>query len=328
VLTALLRRYALKKNLIDIPNERSSHMTPVPRGGGVAIVASFYAGIFFLFVQYGLALFVSVGLAGAGLLVASVGFLDDHGHVSAKWRLLIHFIAIGWALAWFGKMPEAMFYGYAADLGWLGYIIVAVTLVWLLNLFNFMDGIDGIASSEAIFIASSGLFLVRLTGHADLELVAMVLIGSTTGFLIWNWPPAKIFMGDVGSGFLGVMLGIYAYWTILVDAVSFWSWMIIFGVFIVDATLTLIRRFIGRKAWYMAHRTHAYQHAAHRWGHLYVTLVVTAINIVWLLPLAYLANNHRAWGAELAFLANLPLVVLVSLLGAGKEKGQGNYGAR
>ena len=318
-LTDLLRRYAMSKNLFDIPNRRSSHNMPIPRGGGMAIVLTYLSGLVLLSITNELKLSVFFGSFGAGLLVAAVGFMDDHGHVPPKWRLLAHFSGVIWALAWLGGSLQLSIFDHVVNLGWLGYVATAVTLVWLLNLFNFMDGIDGLAASETMFVAGSGILFATLGGQTGLQLVAVVLFGSTLGFLIWNWPPAKIFMGDVGSGFLGITLGIYAYWAMIEGVVSFWAWTIIFGVFLVDATFTLIRRIICRAKWYEAHRSHAYQHAAMRWGHLRVTIAVSVINVTWLLPIAYLSNIHREWGIGFAILALTPLVVLVSVLGAGKE---------
>jgi len=320
MLTGLLRRYALKINLLDVPNSRSSHVLPIPRGGGMAIVLTFALGLVVLYIYKLLDVSVLLALVGSGVIVALIGFLDDHGHVPPFWRLVAHFCAVIWGLAWIGGLPTVTVFGFAMQLGWFGYIVVAVALVWLLNLYNFMDGIDGIAASEAIFIAGSGLIFTTLAGNTCLQIVAILLIGATTGFLIWNWPPAKIFMGDAGSGFLGMILGLFAYSSILNGNISFWSWLIIIGVFLVDATYTLIKRIIGGLVWYEAHRTHAYQHAASRWGHLRVTLSVSLINIIWLLPIAYLANVHREWGSELTMLALFPLVATAFLLHAGEER--------
>jgi Fuc2NAc and GlcNAc transferase len=319
MLTGILRRYALQKNLLDVPNTRSSHAIPIPRGGGLAVVLTLFASLVFLFITHRLESSVLVSLFGAGMFVATIGFMDDHGHIPAKWRLLVHFTAAMWGIAWLGDFPPLTLFDHPIHLAWIGYVATAVLLVWLLNLFNFMDGIDGIAASETIFAAGSGLLFAGLAGHIALELVAIAIIGSTVGFLIWNWPPAKIFMGDVGSGFLGITLGLYAYWAMVEGAVSFWSWMIIFGVFFVDATFTLFMRIYKRAIWYEAHRSHAYQHAARKWGHLRVTLIVCLINVMWLLPIAFISNSHRDWGFLLTLLAFLPIVVLVSILGAGKE---------
>lgn len=150
ILTALLRRYALARSIVDIPNARSSHSIPTPRGGGVAIVLAFLLVLPFLGWAQLVSLPVLVAIGGAGALVAVVGFMDDHGHIAARWRLLGHFCAAAWALIWLGGLPPLTLFGMGVDLGWFGYILAAFYLVWMLNLYNFMDGIDGIASVEAI----------------------------------------------------------------------------------------------------------------------------------------------------------------------------------
>lgn len=246
-----------------------------------------------------------------------IGYLDDRAHVSPLWRLLCHLVAAIWCLICLGTISGFSLFGYVLDWQWVGYVISVIMLIWILNLYNFMDGIDGIAASESIFIAGCGWLFALLAGNNSMQLIAILLIGASAGFLIWNWPPARIFMGDVGSGFLGMVLGMYAYHSILNGDVAFWSWFIIFGVFFVDASYTLIKRIMSRQSWYQAHRSHAYQLAARQWGHLRVTLAVSVINVLWLLPLAYLANVHRNWGGGLALLALLPLVVIANALRAG-----------
>lgn len=318
-LTGMLRSYAIRKNLLDIPNDRSSHAVPMPRGGGLAIVVTVCLGSAILLVLDQLNSRYLYGFVGSGAAVALIGFMDDQGHVSPVLRLMVHGCAVIWGLYWLGGDLQLAIFGHVLELHWLGYLLLVVILVWILNLYNFMDGIDGIAASEAIFIAVSGLLFTSFAEDSSLQLVAILLIGATAGFLFWNWPPAKIFMGDVGSGFLGVVLGFYAYSLSLNGVVSFWSWLIVFGVFWVDATYTLLHRILNRAAWYEAHRSHAYQHAAMRWGHLKVTVVVSLINFLWLLPIAYLANIHRALGGELTLLALFPLVLMAFNLRAGKE---------
>lgn len=315
-----MRLYALHKNILDIPNARSSHSTATPRGGGLAIVLCCLVGQLLLASFGKLDLSVLFAFVGAALLVALVGFIDDHGHIAPSWRLLVHFAAALWVLFWLGSLPPVPLFSTELSLGWLGNIAAVIGLVWLLNLFNFMDGIDGIAASEAIFVAGAGLLFASLAPHSELQWVAILIIGSTLGFLIWNWPPAKIFMGDVGSGFLGMVLGIYAWWSVGEGVTAIWTWLIIFGVFLVDATITLIRRFLQRLTWYEAHRSHAYQHAAARWGHRRVTIAVAVINVGWLLPIAYFSTVHANYGPVFALMALSPLVVLVFMLGAGMEK--------
>lgn len=318
--TGLLRRYALNKDILDVPNSRSSHSIPTPRGGGLAIVVTFLTGLLLLAIFGELKFTVLISLVVGALLVATVGLVDDQGHVAPQYRLLVHSISAIWAITWLNIPNSQIELEQILPLSWLGYFVAAVALVWFLNLFNFMDGIDGFAASEAIFIAGCGLLFATIEGHNCLQLIAVILIGAIFGFLIWNWPPAKIFMGDAGSGFLGITLGIYAYWAVIEDIVSIWTWIIILGVFLVDATFTLMRRFLQGLPWYEAHCSHAYQHAARRWGHLRVTLSVNLINLLWLLPIAYISNSYPGWGPFMALLALLPLLVLVFLLRAGLEE--------
>ncbi|MER2298821.1 MAG: glycosyl transferase, partial [Pseudomonas sp.] len=155
-MTAGLRRYALARSLLDIPNARSSHTLPTPRGGGLAFVVCFLVGALGLGWAGAVAPPVLVGLLGAGSLVAVIGFMDDHGHIAARWRLLGHFLAAAWGLYWLGGMPPVMVLGWSLDGAWLGGLFGALYLVWLLNLYNFMDGIDGIASLEAICVCLGG----------------------------------------------------------------------------------------------------------------------------------------------------------------------------
>lgn len=318
-LTYGLRKYALARSLMDIPNARSSHSVPTPRGGGVAIVVSFLVALVAVVIAGGLERSVSFALLGAGGFVALVGFLDDHGHIAARWRLLAHFVAASWALGWLGGAPALLIFGMQFDLGWLGGAAGAVYLVWLLNLYNFMDGIDGIASVEAICVCLGGALLYALLGQSGLALLPLTLAAAVAGFLFWNFPPARIFMGDAGSGFLGIVLGIMSIQAGRVEPVLFWSWVILLGVFVVDATFTLARRLLRGDKVYEAHRSHAYQYASRRFGrHLPVTLAVGLINILWLLPIAVLVGMGRIDGLLGVVLAYAPLVALAIRFHAGE----------
>lgn len=292
LMTGALRRYALARSLMDIPNARSSHSVPTPRGGGVAIVVSFLLAVPLIANMGLVAWSLAWALLGAGTGIAVLGFLDDHGHIAARWRLLGHFMAAAWALFWLGGLPSLSVFGFNVALGWLGHGLAVVYLVWLLNLYNFMDGIDGIASVEAICVCVGGALLYVLLGFTgSLQpatwLMPMLLAVAVAGFLLWNFPPARIFMGDAGSGFLGITLGVLSLQAAWIAPQLFWSWLILLGVFIVDATYTLLRRLLRGDKVYEAHRSHAYQYASRQFSrHLPVTLVVGAINLLWLLPIA------------------------------------------
>ena len=317
-LTALLRQYALRRSIIDIPNARSSHTVPTPRGGGVAIVLTFAFALVWLACVQLITVAESAALLGAGLLIAVIGFMDDHGHIAARWRLLGHFAAAIWTLSWLQGLPAITAFGVTFDLGWAGHLLALFYLVWMLNLYNFMDGIDGLASLQAICACLALTLIYFLGGHQSMIWAPLLLSVSVAGFLYWNFPPARIFMGDAGSGFLGIILGglsIQAAWA---GSEFFFAWLIMLGVFIVDATFTLIRRLARGDKVYEAHRSHAYQFASRQYGrHLPVSLAVAVINLVWLLPLA-LAVALFGLDAGLGIvIAYLPLVFLAVKYKAG-----------
>lgn len=317
-LTSILRRYALMKSLMDIPNDRSSHSIPTPRGGGVAIVVSFLLALPVLAGLNLISASALYGVFGSSLLVALIGFADDHGHIAARWRLLGHFIAAGWALFWLNGLPPIDFFGVILDLGLFGNILGMVYLVWMLNLYNFMDGIDGLASAEAISVCLGMGLVYWVSGSNELAWMPLILAVAVAGFLCWNFPPARIFMGDAGSGFLGMALGGLAIQAAENSPEMLWSWMIMLGIFIVDATWTLFQRLLRGDKVYEAHRSHGYQHATDRLnGHALVTLGVVIINACYLLPLALLVGNGWLNGAFGALLAYFPLMVLAWKLNAG-----------
>ena len=319
-LSGWFRRQALAHRLLDVPNSRSSHTIATPRGGGVAIVLSTLVAFLILGWTGWLAWPKVWGFCVGGAVVALIGFVDDRGHVAPRWRLAGHFAAALWVLALMGGLPPLTALGFALDSGWLGFAIAALYLVWMLNLTNFMDGIDGIAGVEAITVCLSAVFLSEVAAPGrHLWTAPLILASATLGFLVWNWPPAKIFMGDAGSGFLGLMLGVLSLQAGWVANRLFWSWLILLGVFVVDATVTLIRRMAHGERFYEAHRTHAYQHAAaNRGAHIPVTAAVGLINICWLLPVALMVALGWLDGLLGVLVAYAPLVVAVVRLKAGR----------
>lgn len=319
LLTWVLRRYALTRSLMDIPNDRSSHSVPTPRGGGVAIVLSFLSAIPFLGGVVEMPWPYIWALWGGGALIAVVGFLDDHGHIAARWRLLAHFSAAIWALAWLGGFPPIQLLGGTFNLSWFGHAFAVLYLVWVLNLYNFMDGIDGIASVQAVTTCLGACVIYWAAGDTSLIWGPLLLAMAVLGFLYWNFPPARIFMGDAGSGFLGLVLGVLSIQAAWTSSKFFWVWLILLGVFIVDATFTLMRRLLRGDKVYEAHRSHAYQFASRRYGrHLPVTLAVLAINVLWLFPIAVCVGLLGLDGMIGAVLAYVPLFVLAVRFHAGE----------
>jgi len=322
VMTGFVRKLALSHGVIDVPNERSSHHAPTPRGGGISIVATFTVALAVL-TWLGLVrldLFAAVG--GGGLAVAIVGFIDDRKTLSVRVRLAVHLAAAVWALGWLGGLPPLLIGDRLIASGAFGYVLAILGIVWVLNLFNFMDGIDGLAACEAIFIAW-GAAALTLTAAPVLGVcaVAWVFGAACCGFAGWNWPPARIFMGDVGSGYLGYVLAVLALAAGRENPVAIPVWLILGGVFLVDATTTLIRRLARGERIQAAHRSHAYQWLARRWNsHRRITLAVAFVNLLWVFPCARFATLHPHSSVGALCVALVPLAVVAFAAGAGRAE--------
>jgi Fuc2NAc and GlcNAc transferase len=325
--TLAIQRNGSRFSRLDIPNERSLHRTPITRGGGIAIVVVVLTTFIGLWLTNTMSARDALSIGTGSLIVAIVGHLDDRGRLtSARWRLLGHLIAAISIIIGLHGLPTLPVFGKSIDMGVIGSILGVLYLVWLLNLFNFMDGIDGITGIESITTASCGAYLIwDIAPQSQLWFVPLALAGAALGFLVLNWPPAKIFIGDVGSGFIGIVFGALSIQAAHTSSRLGWSWVILMGVFIVDATVTLIRRALRRERLYIAHRSHAYQHLAIRVGrHAPVSLVVGAINLLWLFPIALLVAHETIDGFSGVLLAYVPLVFAAVMLEAGRSNLEGH----
>lgn len=317
-MTYFMRAYALKKNIIDNPNERSSHSVPTPRGGGVAVVCSYLLALTVLIYNQQLTVHIGLTLIAAGFVIALLGFLDDHGHINSMLRLAVHFlVAIGVVISLGGFSEVTAFNGL--QLGFIANIIAVLFLVWLLNLYNFMDGINGIASVEAITTVVSMAILYYVLNTTLNSDILLLLAACVFGFLLWNFPKAKIFMGDACSGFLGLTLGILALIALKENLALFCAWIICLGVFVVDATYTLVKRVLSGYKMYDAHRSHSYQILSRKFGsHTPVTWGVALINIFWLFPIAYFVVTQDFRYPEIAIvIAYVPLIICGIKMKAG-----------
>ena len=319
VLTRVVLRLASRHGLLDVPNERSSHTAPTARGGGIAIVIASAIALLLLGIRGAVEPALIVALLGGGLAVAIAGFIDDRRRLSAKTRLLVHLLAALVALVTLGGLPAIEIGNHLVRFGWGGYLLGTLAIVWVLNLFNFMDGIDGIAAAEALFMVGAGTLLSSVSATGITASYGAIVFGAAClGFLIWNWAPARIFMGDVGSGYLGYVIAVLAIASARDNPATLLSWLILGGVFFCDATVTLIRRLVRRDRVYEAHRSHAYQRLARRWqSHSRVTIAVMAINVCWLLPCALFATAHPQFALWSTLGAYAPLILLVLFTGAG-----------
>lgn len=308
-----IRKYAIAHSLMDVPNDRSSHIAPTPRGGGFAIVLTFCVSTFLMWFYLGHSGKEILILLLPSVLIAFVGFWDDHGDLSPKIRLLFHFSAS--IIFLFGVSVMQQIESGSIIVTTILLILALFYLVWFINLYNFMDGINGIATLQAISIfAALGLFFV-LGGHDTLAILAFLLVAASLGFLVWNFPSAKLFMGDGGSGFLGFIIAAFAVSSISVDLKYFWIFNIMAMIFICDSTVTLMKRFIAGEAVLKAHKNHAYQIASRLTGtHYSVSTMVFAINCCWLFPVSYAVYVELVGGIVGVSIAAVPIIILVHLL--------------
>lgn len=281
LLTGMARRWMLARGTLDVPNERSSHVVPTPRGGGLAIAAVMLAGLVGGMAFGWLPLRLGIGLLGGGLMVGAIGWADDCFNLTYRPRLAVHFAAALWTLAWLGGFPRLHLGSTGLPLGIAGWVLASLGIVWTVNFYNFMDGIDGIAGGEAVVVGLAGGLLLMATGAADLAGLSFLIAAASFGFLLWNWSPARIFMGDVGSGVLGYLFAALAVASENRGAVPMLVWVLLLGVFVVDATVTLVRRALDREVVFNAHKKHAYQRAVQAgWSHGRVSAVVMLLGVV------------------------------------------------
>lgn len=290
-LSYYLISFAKKRNLVDMPNDRSSHTIPTPRGGGISISLSLIACLIWMGVwNVGeTALFLWFG--ATAFLVALVAVIDDVRDLNTAIRAGLYLlIACVFALSINGMSSIDLY-------ECLLIFISTLVLAWGANLYNFMDGADGLAAIQALIVSLPIGYIFYLAGHDEMAMLCFVIAVSTAGFLIWNWPPAKIFMGDVGSCTLGFGFGGLILISIKQNILSVHIWLILLSVFIVDATLTLISRFLKREKWYQAHRSHSYQRylqMGHSHNQLSVNFLIFGLVVLW--PLAYLAHQIPQYG--------------------------------
>jgi len=286
LLTALVLRYA-RARLVDIPQDRSSHATPTPTGGGVAIVIVVLLVVAVFGWQELISPVLAISVAAGLLAVAGVGWLDDHRHLAPAWRLFVQVLAAS-AVVWaMGGLEQIAIGELTLNLGIAGSVLAVIGSVWLINLYNFMDGVDGLAALEAIFVSGVMGLMFWLEGEAGAALLASGLAGASAGFLFWNWPPARIFLGDVGSYAIGFALASLALYGEISGSLPLAVSGILAAVFVLDATYTLLSRMARRARWYSAHREHAYQAPVVAGAtHSRVVVAISLVNVLFLLPVA------------------------------------------
>ena len=259
----VFRRWSLSRDLLDVPNERSSHSAPTPRGGGLIIVLVCLFG--YLAIHFLFAVPFSNGYFIGALMVAVVSWLDDLYSLPFWSRLIVHVAVAGVLVADFGVWQAVVLYpSFEVNLGLIfGSVLTIGWVVWLLNAYNFMDGIDGIAALQAVVAGVAWAVFGFYFNFPGSFLFAGVVACVSLGFLLHNWQPAKIFMGDVGSAFLGYTLAamplIFGAETEQTMAVLPTLGVLFVWFFVFDTIFTLLRRAVNRERIWEAHRGHLYQ---------------------------------------------------------------------
>jgi UDP-N-acetylmuramyl pentapeptide phosphotransferase/UDP-N-acetylglucosamine-1-phosphate transferase len=278
-----IRSLAPLLGFVDIPNERSSHQNPTARGGGVAFVISTSLITFAAADWANLAILPGTSSLFCGaVIIAAVSLADDRWHLPILVRFSAHVIGALILISGVGWMDSFRSpWGGGIPLGWWGLPLALLWIVGLTNAFNFMDGIDGLAAGQAAMTTAVMAWLAFLRNN-DFVLWAMaIMAGSVLGFLMHNWPPARIFMGDVGSAFLGFM---FAGWAIVAggenpEPLPFFAWAVMLAPFLLDTIVTLAIRIVHKKRWYEAHREHIYQRLVRNgWSHRAVTGLYLAVS--------------------------------------------------
>ncbi len=302
--------------LIDIPNARSAHSKPTVRGGGFAIVLPFIlVGALCRFYLDSPGFFFDnyiweIVVIGGGF-VALVGLLDDMRGAGVTLRLVVHLASATVCVGTLDRLPEMPILQGSHYALILTQIAAVFAITWSVNLFNFMDGINGIAGFEFLFVALAGASILAFFDRHELVLPLLILSASVASFLFFNFPTARLFMGDVGSGFLGYVVAVFAIYSASDDSISPWSWVILYGYFICDATATLLRRLVRREPVWRAHTSHLYQRLARAQNsHVTVTLTIGALNLLWLLPFAILATAKYEYSELITIIALAPILII------------------
>jgi Fuc2NAc and GlcNAc transferase len=304
LLIFIYKKLAIKFKILANPNFRSLHESPIPNGGGVVFSFVFSICVLILWLLDEVSNLIIMLFFYGALVATFFGFLDDLKNISAKKKLIVQILISGWTLY---CLDGGLIFGFEKIPEIASLLISIFLLVWIINAYNFMDGIDGLALSGATFFSGLTAFILYLNnGSSELIILLLLLMTCSASLLVFNWPPATIFMGDAGSIFLGYVFGAIILLTIMSNDISISTWLVVFGYFFGDTTMTQIMRVVLVKKWYKAHRSHAYQNLARITNsHSKITMSVTLYHIFWVFPLAL-------WSVFQPEIAAIPAIMAIS----------------
>lgn len=299
-------RLARARHILDTPNERSSHSLPTPHGGGTALLSVFLCGLVIAAQFYDVWNTSFITLAAATLVLMIVGVVDDLRGLSVRLRMIVYSIVCLW-------VADSLLQSVSMDSSVTRALLVllaAFVMLWSLNLYNFMDGIDGIAALQTVLACCFAAWLAwRSTHSGGYALFCLLLAAAHLGFLVWNCPPARLFMGDAGSVPTGFLVAAIALLGAVQGQLNPLCWLVLLAVFVTDTGWTLIWRMCTGQSFMQPHRLHAYQRLSRYWdSHLSVDILLLVINALWLFPLAWAVQSWPDYGLILVILAYLPLL--------------------
>ena len=310
-ITYFMIRFARSNNILSVPNSRSFHNNPTPIGGGIFLPFSLIACVCFLYMKLHSLPVYFLFLCFFAIVIFVTGLIDDFIGSSIGFRATIYFSA---AILYVLILADTSGNDMLSELHWLRLatvMIAILTVAWLTNLYNFMDGADAFVGVQTLLTGLPAGILLYLSDDLMPSLLCFTLVASTIGFLIWNWPPAKIFIGDSGSCTLGFIFGSLMVTCFVQQTLSIYIWLILLSYFIVDSTLTLIMRFLKGEKWYHPHRSHAF-HLCIIMGmsHLRCSLTLLFFGIFILWPIVILVYHFPEWQIPLTLCVYLFLFLI------------------
>jgi Fuc2NAc and GlcNAc transferase len=320
LLTIYYRGVAVRHKILDVPNERSSHKQPIPRGAGITFFISFNFVLALLIHQDILTMKYTFPVFLGGPVILLLGYWDDLSSIPATVRLTVHLMVSFFVFTLISSgFSQAVEISFLPNWPLLTTAFCILFIAWFINLYNFMDGCDGLATSVGMVGAGLISLLSYLSGHVDLATIYLILAYSLAGFLVFNWHPAKVFMGDAGAYYLGYVFGALALVSKMYYDSSLYIHLIILGLFVVDATWTLFRRALRGERVFNAHRQHAFQKLIKKgWGHARVTSLYVLITVLWLFPMAAFCMAYPTLGFTFLVVAYLPIFGFVLYMRAGE----------
>ncbi|MEX1013540.1 MAG: glycosyltransferase family 4 protein [Candidatus Paceibacterota bacterium] len=310
-------KYARVKRITDIPSERSSHIRPTPRGGGVGFVGFLFISFSAYLLIFGTQLGIEFSIFLIALLLISIlGWFDDRNNLSRRTRFGVQLVASLLVLIFIQNLNHISIPTFGTySLGILGFIVGIVWITGVTNIYNFMDGVDGLSSVQAISATAGWCIFFYMYQLQDLFVLNLFVSAGVIGFLLLNWSPARIFMGDVGSLFLGFLFGVMpliagAYSDQIDSGEALWFLAILLWPFLFDGAFTIIRRFLKRENIFEAHRSHLYQRLnIIGWSHKKISSLYALFAIF-----SLIVGLYYILGSELERIVVITLLIVASFI--------------